>query len=309
MLTRETAYGAGPRRGAATMPKRAVFRELAPGPITVIAAHGFHSQGRKVEERNLARSRPRSLLSAIGHDAAAYDIFAAHQRKKCGQGADLMLDEVLPVIFRKLDDSARVLGLEPVDLNESLTRQLASERHSGRRGKVLAAKRKEAIGSETLETRRQAGGRHEEHMRRPNRRPIAHGNGSVCDVRSVDEERSLLSAFIAIAENNDAVERRLRESTADHAPITRDEGRLDGKVALLRRKHGEGSLNDTGPIAEVSDPLALGCESINNHLSVLPPLRALASKYLSEWAGGACNFSKSRVSVRSKYYLGSRKAR
>ena len=238
--------------------------------ITVIAAHGFHSQGRKVEERNLARSRPRSLLSAIGHDAAAYDILAAHQRKKRGQGADLMLDEVLPVIFRKLDDSARALGLEPVDLNESLTRQLASERHSGWRGKVLAAKRKEAIRSETLETRRQAGGRHEKHMRRPNRRPIAHGNGSVCDVRGVDEERSLLSAFIAIAENNDAVERRLRESTADHAPITRDEGRLDGKVALSRRKHGEGSLNDTGAIAEVSDPLALGCESIDNHLSVIP---------------------------------------
>ena len=77
----------------------------------------------------------------------------------------------------------------------------------------------------------------------------------------------------------------------------------------MRWKHGEGSLNDTGPIAEVSDPLALGCEFINNHLSVLPPLRALASKYLSERAGGACNSSKSRVPVRSKYYLGSRKVR
>ena len=134
-----------------------------------------------------------------------------------------MLNEILPVIFRKLDDSARVLGLEPVDLNESLARQLFGERHSGRRGKVLTAKRKEAIGSETLEARRQAGSRHEEHMRRANRRPITHGNGSVDDVRGADEERSLLSAFIAIAENNDAIERRLRESTADHAPIARDE--------------------------------------------------------------------------------------
>ena len=39
MLTRETAYGAGPRRMAAAVPKRAVFRDVEPAPVTVIAAH------------------------------------------------------------------------------------------------------------------------------------------------------------------------------------------------------------------------------------------------------------------------------
>lgn len=108
-------------------------------------------------------------------------------------------------------------------------------------------------------------------MRRPSGRPVAHGNRSVCDVRGVDEERSLLTAFIAIAENDDTFVRWLGESTGDHLPITRDERPLDGKVAFSRWKNSEGSLKDTGPIAEVPDPLAFGCESIDYHLYAIPP--------------------------------------
>ena len=102
-------------------------------------------------------------------------------------------------------------------------------------------------------------------MRRPNGRPVADGNRSACDVRGVDEKGSLLTAFIAIAENNDTFERWLGESTGDHTPVTRDERRFDGKVALSRRKNSEGSLNDTGSSAKVPDPLALGCKSIDYH--------------------------------------------
>ena len=92
MLTRETAYGAGPRRGAAAMPKRAVFRELAPGPVTVIAAHSGLGAGDPRTgsgPRALGRAGIQDFLAQSGRATSWHDVPGGPQRLPKDSGARL----------------------------------------------------------------------------------------------------------------------------------------------------------------------------------------------------------------------------
>jgi len=82
MLTRESAYGAGPRRQAAAVRKRAVFQDVEPAPVTVIAAHSGLGAGdprTRSGPRVLDHAGIKDLLAQSGRATGWLDVSGGPQ--------------------------------------------------------------------------------------------------------------------------------------------------------------------------------------------------------------------------------------